>query len=407
MARPGADGRRRARGVARRRAGARSGAAPSSGRRRAASRWPGSRSSPSSASCVFGPTVADRVLFGNDGGRISYWTAAIRMFTDAPVTGVGPGMWAPQRIFHTAEGELDFYIPHAHNVYLQTAADSGLIGLVAGVVVFVLVARLVWASLRGDDPARAALGGRRRPRGGLLRRPPAVRRVREHAGGDLRVRVPHRLARRGRRRSRAAGAAGRSRPVPAMPCWRSARWRSRSRWAGGWRASDRRSQLDEAKTALGAGDAAAAAALAADAVAIDPSIPPGQLVLALAAAQAGDMRRSSVPRSRPSSARTGCQPPGSTWRGSCRRPATRRAPRRRSARALRLGQQQAALTLAAGADRTSGSATSRRPTTGTRQRSTQLPRLAADPYWHDPARQDRWAGHRGRGGRPACRRRAG
>ncbi len=74
---------------------------------------------------LFGPAVADRVLFGGEGGRFSYWTAALRMFGDAPLTGVGPGMWAPERILHTAVGELDFYIPHAHNVYLQTAAESG------------------------------------------------------------------------------------------------------------------------------------------------------------------------------------------------------------------------------------------------------------------------------------------
>ena len=173
---------------------------------------------------VLGPTVADRVLFGNDGGRISYWTAAIRMFTDAPVSGVGPGMWAPQRIFHTAEGELDYYIPHAHNVYLQTAADSGLIGLVCGRgrVRAGRAARLGVAPRRGRRGA--SMGRRRRPRRGLLRRPPAVRRVREHAGGDLRVRVPDRLARRG------------AAPIPARPAgWpvssraRSGRARRRAR----------------------------------------------------------------------------------------------------------------------------------------------------------------------------------
>ena len=46
------------------------------------------------------------------------------MFVDAPITGVGPGMWAPERILHTDEGELDFYIPHAHNLVFQTAAPS-------------------------------------------------------------------------------------------------------------------------------------------------------------------------------------------------------------------------------------------------------------------------------------------
>ncbi len=208
---------------------------------------------------MFGPTVADRVLFGSDGGRISYWTAADpHVHATRRLTGVGPGMWAPERIFHTAEGEIDFYIPHAHNVYLQTAAESGLIGLVAGVVVFVLVARLVWASLRGDDPAlrrwavaailAAVYFGAHQLFDVFVNMPAAI----------VRVRVPDRVARCGRRRSRAPGRLAGLGPRPRAPCSASACSPSPSRWAGGWRASDRRCKLDEAKTALGAGDSAAA-----------------------------------------------------------------------------------------------------------------------------------------------------
>ena len=97
-----------------------------------------------------GPSSPTGSVISSDGGRVSYWSAALRMFTDAPLTGVGPGMWAPQRILHTAVGELDYYIPHAHNVFLQTAAESGLIGLASGVVVLVTVGRLVWATLRAQ-----------------------------------------------------------------------------------------------------------------------------------------------------------------------------------------------------------------------------------------------------------------
>ncbi len=347
---------------------------------------------------VFGPTVADRVLFGNDGGRISYWTAALRMFSDAPITGVGPGMWAPQRILHTAEGEIDFYIPHAHNVYLQTAADSGLVGIVAGVVVFLLVARLVWASLRSGDPAV-----RRWAVAGVL----AAVYFGAHQLFDVFVNMP------------AAifafafpiawlDAAGAGEASPAR--WPAALGSRRAVLAAGalavvvamgWSLASERSalQLDAAKSALDAGDAARAVALADDALAVDQSIPPNQLVLALAAAQAGDIATVGPALE----AVVGADGLPAAWidlawlRAGAGDAAGAQAA---IGEGLRLGRQQAALTLAAGGvfERLGD------PASADHWYATaiaQLPRLAADPYWRDPARKDRWGGHRSRDRGPA------
>jgi hypothetical protein len=96
--------------------------------------------------------------------RTVFNATALRMFAEAPLTGLGPGMWPVERIAHTAAGEQDYYIPHAHNLYLQTLAELGFVGALIGLLVIGLVLwliarglwspeslsrRLAWASLIG------------------------------------------------------------------------------------------------------------------------------------------------------------------------------------------------------------------------------------------------------------------
>ena len=76
------------------------------------------------------------------------------MFEDAPLLGTGPGTWAVQRAAYTAPGELDWYVTHAHNLYLQTLAETGLLGSLAGVAAVAAVAWLLWRAFRGGDPMR-------------------------------------------------------------------------------------------------------------------------------------------------------------------------------------------------------------------------------------------------------------
>ena len=58
--------------------------------------------------------------------RYAYWHVALRAFADEPVRGVGAGGWAVYwlRLRRIDEGAQD-----AHSLYLQTAAELGLIGL--------------------------------------------------------------------------------------------------------------------------------------------------------------------------------------------------------------------------------------------------------------------------------------
>ncbi len=89
-----------------------------------------------------------------DGGRLEIWATALRMFEDAPLLGLGPGSWMVRRVAYQEAGELNWYQPHAHSQYFQTAAELGLVGLLAGLVAFGAVAWLLYGAVRGDDPER-------------------------------------------------------------------------------------------------------------------------------------------------------------------------------------------------------------------------------------------------------------
>jgi hypothetical protein len=95
----------------------------------------------------------------NAGGadlRASFIAASLRMFQAAPLTGRGPGAWGPDRIAFTDASEIDYYIPHAHNVPAQTLAEFGIVGLLAAAIVVALVLRLIVLGLRRrSGPERA------------------------------------------------------------------------------------------------------------------------------------------------------------------------------------------------------------------------------------------------------------
>jgi O-antigen ligase len=110
------------------------------------------------ASAAFAPAILRRVSEGDGGARAEYATTALRMFAESPVVGTGPGTWVIQRIPTTAAGEIDSYVPHAHNIEVQTLAELGIAGAVAGVVLLVFLARLVFGAIRDTDPLRRRFG---------------------------------------------------------------------------------------------------------------------------------------------------------------------------------------------------------------------------------------------------------
>jgi O-antigen ligase len=107
---------------------------------------------------VFVPAVTRRLLAPAADVRTGFFGSAIRMFGDDPLSGQGPGMWTVDRAAYTLSSEQDYYVPHAHNLFLQTAAELGLVGIAAGVLVALAVGRLIWLALRSDDGTQRRFG---------------------------------------------------------------------------------------------------------------------------------------------------------------------------------------------------------------------------------------------------------
>jgi O-antigen ligase len=70
--------------------------------------------------------------------RVAHWVAAVRMWEQAPWLGIGPGNYAtvyPQ--VHLPR--WDEALGHAHNIYLNVLAESGLLGLITFLLFWVAV----------------------------------------------------------------------------------------------------------------------------------------------------------------------------------------------------------------------------------------------------------------------------
>jgi putative inorganic carbon (HCO3(-)) transporter len=84
--------------------------------------------------------------------RLAHWQAALGMWRDHPWLGVGIGNYAaayPQYALPRWEDPLG----HAHNYYLNIAAEMGLMGFVAYVLFLVAAFRQAWqAALRASHP---------------------------------------------------------------------------------------------------------------------------------------------------------------------------------------------------------------------------------------------------------------
>ncbi|HEX5692481.1 MAG TPA: O-antigen ligase family protein, partial [Roseiflexaceae bacterium] len=85
--------------------------------------------------------------------RMAQLQAGWRMFATHPLTGVGPGNYTPA---YSDFAVLPWYASrgHAHNYYLQIAAEAGLFGLLA---YFVLLAALVGCAILALRRADSAL----------------------------------------------------------------------------------------------------------------------------------------------------------------------------------------------------------------------------------------------------------
>jgi putative inorganic carbon (hco3(-)) transporter len=96
--------------------------------------------------------------------RTFRWEAALRMLADHPVLGVGPGGFRPLYVEYSRMAELDELTPVTHEMYLEVAAETGVVGLAffVGAILAaassaeVAIRRLKAAGARVDDPLTVA-----------------------------------------------------------------------------------------------------------------------------------------------------------------------------------------------------------------------------------------------------------
>ncbi len=79
--------------------------------------------------------------------RLAHWYAAVGMFTDRPWLGVGVGNYAAVYPAYKIP-PWDDPLGHAHNIYLNVAAETGLVGLAAYLFLWLAAFRLAWLAVR-------------------------------------------------------------------------------------------------------------------------------------------------------------------------------------------------------------------------------------------------------------------
>ncbi len=95
-------------------------------------------------------------------GREEVWNRALYMIQDFPFTGIGLNTFPKvlDALYPSFLAGPDARIPHAHDIYLQTAVDLGLAGLMAFVGIWMIVGwQAVLAYRRSEGLMRGAIAG--------------------------------------------------------------------------------------------------------------------------------------------------------------------------------------------------------------------------------------------------------
>ena len=123
-------------------------------------RWHELKAPPDTQTAVPGRGLVTRHLTSTEGtGRYQFWKAGWEAFKTEPLRGVGAAGYEPWWAQH---GTLDYYVRNAHSLFVETAAELGVVGLLLLLGFFgTAVVAGVRRRLAGEDPA--AVG---RPAGG-------------------------------------------------------------------------------------------------------------------------------------------------------------------------------------------------------------------------------------------------
>ncbi|PJF40996.1 MAG: hypothetical protein CUN54_03215 [Phototrophicales bacterium] len=87
-----------------------------------------------------------------DARRIDMWVSAAEMARDNPVSGIGPGLFGRAYRDYRNPSIVDDRMATAHNVYLNTVAETGFIGAVLGLWLLLALVRAWWGQWsRAED----------------------------------------------------------------------------------------------------------------------------------------------------------------------------------------------------------------------------------------------------------------
>lgn len=86
----------------------------------------------------FGIGIKDKIFIFSDGHQQLY-SSAIKMFSDNPITGVGPKIF--RTLCDNKNYSVDACSTHPHNTYVQLLAETGIIGFLFISVLFLLVTK--------------------------------------------------------------------------------------------------------------------------------------------------------------------------------------------------------------------------------------------------------------------------
>jgi len=91
--------------------------------------------------------------------RLAHWQVGWRMFEDHPWTGVGIGNFGPE-YEHYAPAHWYEPLGHAHNIFINFMAETGILGLIAFLLFWLGALRLAWRYAGGLQgfPAALAIG---------------------------------------------------------------------------------------------------------------------------------------------------------------------------------------------------------------------------------------------------------
>ena len=108
---------------------------------------------------VVGPVLAVRFSQGGELLRLDLWRSALAIFGQHPLLGGGPGTWVQLKMLNTPAGATNLILPHAHDLYVQTLAEVGVLGSIALIVLVALIGRRLLSGTRSHDRGLAAESG--------------------------------------------------------------------------------------------------------------------------------------------------------------------------------------------------------------------------------------------------------